>query len=135
MITILSKIPTDLWGASAYIFSKYAPLFYFGAKNTLIIALSGTIIGLIIGFQCSQAYTTDAYEARYAASAASVGAFMRTMMGFSFPLFAPRMYETMGLGWGNSLLAFLTLVLALISPVLLWFYGPALRRMSTRGLR
>ena len=49
MITILSKIPTDLWGASAYIFSKYAPLFYFGAKNTLIIALSGTIIGLIIG--------------------------------------------------------------------------------------
>ncbi|CAN9436679.1 unnamed protein product [Alternaria alternata] len=47
-------------------------------------------IGLIIGFQCSQAYTTDAYEARYAASAASVGAFMRTMCGFSFPLFAPQ---------------------------------------------
>ena len=49
MITLLSKIPSDLWGASAYIFSKYGPLFYFGAKNTLIIALSGTIIGLIIG--------------------------------------------------------------------------------------
>ncbi|KAH3955381.1 hypothetical protein HBH53_002050 [Parastagonospora nodorum] len=92
-------------------------------------------IGLIIGFQCSQAYTTDAYEAKYAASAASVGAFMRTMMGFSFPLFAPKMYETMGLGWGNSLLAFLTLFLALISPVLLWFYGPKLRAMSTRGLQ
>ncbi|KAF2826206.1 MFS multidrug transporter-like protein [Ophiobolus disseminans] len=91
-------------------------------------------IGLIIGFQCSQAYTTDAYEAKYAASAASVGAFTRTMMGFSFPLFAPRMYETMGLGWGNSLLAFLTLGLALVSPVLLWFYGPRLRAMSTRGL-
>ncbi|KAI8943519.1 hypothetical protein NX059_001516 [Plenodomus lindquistii] len=91
-------------------------------------------IGLIIGFQCSQAYTTDAYEAKYAASAASVGAFMRTMMGFSFPLFAPQMYETLGLGWGNSLLAFLTLFLALVSPVLLWFYGPKLRAMSTRGL-
>jgi hypothetical protein len=91
-------------------------------------------IGLIIGFQCSQAYTTDAYEAKYAASAASVGAFMRTMMGFSFPLFAPKMYERMGLGWGSSLLAFLTLFLALASPVLLWFCRPRLRAMSTRGL-
>ncbi|KAF2031576.1 MFS general substrate transporter [Setomelanomma holmii] len=80
-------------------------------------------INLIIGFRCSQAYTTDAYEVKYAASAAFVGAFMRTMMGFSFLLFAPKMYETMGLGWGNSF------------PVLLWFYGPKLRAMSTRGLQ
>ncbi|EMD59378.1 hypothetical protein GGP41_009245 [Bipolaris sorokiniana] len=91
-------------------------------------------VGLIIGFQCSQAYTTDAYEARYAASAASVGAFMRTMCGFSFPLFAPQMYESMGLGWGNSLLAFLTLGIGLVGPVGLWFYGPKLRKMSWRGL-
>jgi len=49
MITLLTKIPTDLWGASVYIFSKYAPLFFFGARNTIIIALSGTIIGLLIG--------------------------------------------------------------------------------------
>lgn len=91
-------------------------------------------IGMIIGFQCSQAYTTDAYEAKYAASAAAVGAFMRTMCGFSFPLFAVQMYATLGLGWGNSLLAFMTLGLALVSPVLLWFYGPKLRAMSTKGL-
>ncbi|KAI4693933.1 uncharacterized protein J4E92_006159 [Alternaria infectoria] len=91
-------------------------------------------IGLIIGFQCSQAYTTDAYEANYAASAASVGAFMRTMCGFSFPLFAPKMYETLGLGWGNSLLAFLTLAVGLVGPVGLWFYGAQLRKMSWRGL-
>ncbi|KAF1364120.1 MFS general substrate transporter [Lizonia empirigonia] len=63
----------------------------------------------------------------------AVGAFMRTMCGFSFPLFAVQMYETLGLGWGNSLLAFLTLGLALVSPVL-WFCGPKLRAMSTRGL-
>lgn len=91
-------------------------------------------IGLIIGFQCAQAYTTDAYEANYAASAASVGAFMRTMCGFSFPLFAPKMYETLGLGWGNSLLAFLTLAVGLVGPVGLWFYGAQLRKMSWRGL-
>ena len=92
-------------------------------------------IGLIIGFQCSQAYTTDAYEARYAASAASVGAFMRTMCGFSFPLFAPQMYETLGLGWGNSLLAFLTMTLGIVMPIGLWFYGATLRKMSWRGLQ
>lgn len=116
-------------------------LFMYGwsaqAKAHWILPNIGSVIiavGLIIGFQCSQAYTTDAYEARYAASAASVGAFMRTMMGFSFPLFAPKMYQNLGLGWGNSLLAFLTMFLVLISPVLLWFYGPQMRKMSTRGL-
>ncbi|KAJ4287707.1 hypothetical protein N0V90_012410 [Kalmusia sp. IMI 367209] len=36
-------------------------------------------IGLIIAFQCSQAYTVDAYSAKYAASAAAVGAFLRTI--------------------------------------------------------
>ena len=91
-------------------------------------------VGLIIGFQCSQAYTTDAYEARYAASAASVGAFLRTMCGFSFPLFAPSMYETLGLGWGNSLLAFLTLGLGWLGPVGLWVWGARLRAVSWRGL-
>ena len=83
-------------------------------------------IGLIIGFQCAQAYTTDAYEANYAASAASVGAFMRTMCGFSFPLFAPKMYETLGLGWGNSLLGFLAVAFIPV-PALLFRYGKVIR--------
>lgn len=91
-------------------------------------------MGLIISFQSSQAYIVDAYTAQYAASAAAVGAFLRTMCGFSFPLFAPKLYDSLGLGWGNSLLAFLTLGLALMSPVLLWFFGERLRRWSWRGL-
>lgn len=91
-------------------------------------------IGLIIAFQSAQAYVVDAYSSQYAASAAAVGAFLRTMCGFSFPLFAPKMYDALGLGWGNTLLALLTLVLAVLSPVLLWFCGAWLRRKSTRGL-
>jgi hypothetical protein len=90
-------------------------------------------IGLIIGFQCGQAYMTDAYEARTAASAASVGAFLRTICGFSFPLFAPRMYESLGLGWENSLLAFMTLGLGIVGPLGLWFYGDKWRKMIWRG--
>ncbi|TQS32266.1 hypothetical protein Golomagni_07424, partial [Golovinomyces magnicellulatus] len=91
-------------------------------------------IGLIIAFQSVQAYVVDAYSARYAASAAAVGAFLHTMCGFGFPLFAPKMYDALHLGWGNSLLAFITLVLALLSPILLWFFGARLRQWSRRGL-
>lgn len=91
-------------------------------------------IGLIIAFQSAQAYVVDAYSAQYAASAAAVGAFMRTMCGFSFPLFAPAMYARLGLGWGNSVLAFITLGLAIVSPALLWFCGKTLRKHSTKGL-
>ncbi|KAK8000838.1 MFS multidrug transporter [Apiospora marii] len=90
--------------------------------------------GLIIAFQSAQAYVTDAYGASHAASAAAVGAFLRTMCGFSFPLFAPAMYDALGVAWGNSLLAFLTLALAVPSPILLWFYGEKIRGWSTLGL-
>lgn len=49
MVALLTTIPNDLFGAAYYILQKYAPLFLYGAKNTLSIALSGTVIGLIIG--------------------------------------------------------------------------------------
>ncbi|KAH9996183.1 MFS multidrug transporter-like protein [Xylariaceae sp. FL0662B] len=91
-------------------------------------------IGLIVAFQSAQAYVVDAYGSRYAASAAATGAFMRTMCGFSFPLFAPAMYSTLGLGWGNSVLAFATLAIAIPSPLLFWFYGEKIRSWSTAGL-
>jgi hypothetical protein len=91
-------------------------------------------LGIIVGFQTSQAYTTDAYKPRYAASANSAGAFLRTMFGFGFPLFAPMLFEKLGLGYGNTLLAVLTFVFALASPVMLWFYGAKMRAMSTRGI-
>lgn len=91
-------------------------------------------IGLIIAFQAAQAYVTDAYDHRYAASAAAVGAFMRTMAGFGFPLFAPAMYGALQVGWGNTLLAGVTLVLATLGPALMWFYGARMRAWSTAGL-
>ncbi|KAI1874036.1 uncharacterized protein JN550_002615 [Neoarthrinium moseri] len=91
-------------------------------------------MGLIIAFQSAQAYVVDAYSASYAASAAAVAAFMRTMCGFSFPLFAPAMYEALNLGWGNTMLAFISLIIAIISPILLWFYGAKIRSWSRTGL-
>lgn len=86
--------------------------------------------GLIIGFQCAQTYVVDAYV-RYAASATGAAAFVRTVAGFAFPLFAGKMYDAMGLGWGNSMLSFVSLALGILAPLGLWRYGEWLRSKST----
>ncbi|KAF2170000.1 hypothetical protein M409DRAFT_64388 [Zasmidium cellare ATCC 36951] len=87
-------------------------------------------VGLIVCFNCAQGYVVDTYTT-YAASATGAAAFVRTMCGFSFPLFAPGMYEKLGVGWGNSLLGFVSLSLGMVAPVLLWRYGPWLRGRNT----
>lgn len=46
---LTTNLPDNLFSASLAIAKRYAPLFYYGAKNTLTIALSATIIGLFIG--------------------------------------------------------------------------------------
>lgn len=43
-----------------------------------------------------------------------------------FPLFGLQMYNALGLGWGNSLLGFVSLALSLV-PVAFYFYGEKLR--------
>lgn len=93
------------------------------------VGVSVFSIGLIISFQCAQIYVVDAYT-RYAASASGVAAFVRTLAGFAFPLFAKGLYQKLGLGWGNSLLGFVSLGLGIIAPAMLWFYGEWLRAKS-----
>lgn len=91
-------------------------------------------VGIVITFQSAQAYVTDTYDHQYAASAAAAGAFLRTMAGFSFPLFATSLYEKMDVGWGNTVLGVVTLVLAIPAPIALWFYGAKMRAWSRTGL-
>ena len=86
--------------------------------------------GCIVCFQCAQAYVVDTYT-RYAASATGAAAFVRTLAGFSFPLFASSMYGRLGVGNGNALLAGVSAVLVLLAPLGLWRWGEALRRKST----
>ncbi|PWN44950.1 MFS general substrate transporter [Ceraceosorus guamensis] len=66
-------------------------------------------IGMLATFTPIQSYIVDSYTL-YAASAIGAVAFLRSLAGFGFPLFAPTMYAKLGLGWGNTILA---LVLAL----------------------
>ncbi|KFH40441.1 putative transporter -like protein [Hapsidospora chrysogenum ATCC 11550] len=83
-------------------------------------------LGLILSFQCAQTYVIDAYET-YAASATGAAAFIRTMAGFSFPLFAPSLYEALGIAWGNAVLAGVASVICIAAPTVLWKYGERIR--------
>ncbi|KAH1335533.1 hypothetical protein KXX35_006063 [Aspergillus fumigatus] len=85
--------------------------------------------GNIIAFQCIQTYMVDTYT-RFAASALAAVAFLRCICGFAFPLFAPYMYNALHYGWGNSLLAFVSIGLGIPAPIFLWKYGEILRKRS-----
>lgn len=120
-------------------FSLFIPigLFWYGwaaqARVHWIVPNLGCVIfamGLIVCFNCAQAYVVDTY-ATYSASATGAAAFVRTMAGFSFPLFAPKMYDSLGVGWGNTVLACVALTFGLVAPIMLWRWGGWLRSKST----
>jgi MFS family permease len=87
-------------------------------------AIFGCII--IVGTQAMQAYVMDAFR-KHVASASAASQLLRSIAGFAFPLFAPQMYQTLGYGWGNSLLDFLFMAIGIPAPLILWKYGAKLR--------
>ncbi|KAF2152216.1 MFS multidrug transporter [Myriangium duriaei CBS 260.36] len=87
-------------------------------------------IGSKYVLQCTQLYALDVYPT-YAASASAASMFLRSLCGFAFPLFAPYMYNSLGYGWGNTVLAFIAIFIGLPVTILLWIYGPNLRKRST----
>ncbi|OGM45000.1 hypothetical protein ABOM_005793 [Aspergillus bombycis] len=103
---------------------------HWAVPNVAIVVLmcGGTLV-----FQCVTAYLIDAFPL-YAASASGASFLLRGLCAFGFPLFGPSMYERLGYGWGNSLLGFLTLAVAVPVPLVLWFYGERLRRVSTYSM-
>ncbi|PWY86559.1 MFS general substrate transporter [Aspergillus sclerotioniger CBS 115572] len=60
--------------------------------------------GLLMGYQCIQAYVLDCYPV-YAASAMGALTVLRSLMGFIMPVFAPVVYESVGYGWASTGLA------------------------------
>jgi hypothetical protein len=90
---------------------------------------------LIGNFQCIQTYLIDTFTL-YAASAIAAAAAARSLCGFGFPLFAPALFESLGYGWGCSLLAFLAIIIGVPSAPLLFKYGESIRAKSryTKGV-
>lgn len=52
------------------------------------------------------------------------------MLGFVFPLFGAQMYEALGIGWGNTLLAGLAIVIGIPFPIWIWYKGEEMRKRN-----
>jgi hypothetical protein len=78
---------------------------------------------------CIQTYLVDAYT-RHAASVTAANAVLRSLLGALLPLCGLKLYDAVGLGWGNSLLAFIALSMAPL-PVVFKILGARLRNMSS----
>ncbi|KAL4808632.1 major facilitator superfamily domain-containing protein [Aspergillus unguis] len=107
-------------------------LFWYGwsaqAKTHWIVPIIGTGvfgIGLMTVFMAANTYLVDSYLL-HAASVTAANTVLRSLAGALLPLAGPAMYDALGLGWGNSLLAFIALAMC-ACPMLFWKYGEMIR--------
>ncbi|KAH8703333.1 putative MFS multidrug transporter [Talaromyces proteolyticus] len=93
-----------------------------------ILPILGTAclgVGMLMAFMCTSTYLVDAYTI-YAASAVAANTVFRSLLGALLPLAGNKMYDSLGLGWGNSVLGFIALALAPL-PFVFYSYGERIR--------
>lgn len=90
--------------------------------------------GMILTFQGMQTYVIDAFTL-HAASALAAVSFLRSLAGFGFPLFAPAMYNALGYGVGDTILAAVAIVVGPPAVFTFWKYGERIRGMSRHARR
>ncbi|RYC60900.1 hypothetical protein CHU98_g5316 [Xylaria longipes] len=98
-----------------------APITPLGLFCTFIVGF-GSLFILIPG----QAYLVDSFGSGASASALAANLIIRAPFGALLALAAPPLYGRLGLGWGNSVLGFITLAFTPV-PWLLYHYGETLR--------
>lgn len=99
------------------------------AHTHWIVPILGTLViglGSLFVIIPAQIYLVDAFGP-YAASALAANTVLRSLFGTFLPLAGPYMYESLGLGWGNSLLGFLSLAFAPV-PWFFYKYGEQVRK-------
>jgi hypothetical protein len=82
-------------------------------------------IGNMAVFMVVVTYLVDAFTI-YAASALAANTVVRSIMGALLPLAGQKLYASLGVGWGNSLLGFIA-VACIPVPWALMKYGEQLR--------
>ncbi|CAI5758662.1 unnamed protein product [Candida verbasci] len=87
--------------------------------------------GLVAVFQTIQNYFID-MNTRLAASSVAAGAMFRSVFGFFLPLIASKLYGRFGYGWGNTLCAFIAIVLGIPFPTFCFFYGERIRNWANK---
>ena len=81
--------------------------------------------GLMVTLVPTENYLVDAFTL-HAASAVAATTLLRNILGAVLPLVGPPMYDSLGLGWGNSLMGFIALAFVPM-PILLMRYGSWMR--------
>ncbi|KAE8130882.1 major facilitator superfamily domain-containing protein [Aspergillus pseudotamarii] len=121
--------------AACGIFAVFIPISFFwygwAVENQAhwVVPIIGMIpfgFGMIGVFIPIQTYMVDAFP-KYAASAVAALTAMRSLFGAFLPLAGPQMYATLGYGWGNSLLGFISVALVPV-PYLIYKFGGYLRK-------
>ncbi|TVY33612.1 Efflux pump [Lachnellula subtilissima] len=109
-----------------------AGLFVYGwtaeyAVHWIVPIMGMGLVGLgIMGINMPiSAYLIDAFTI-HSASALAANTILRSLFGAFLPLAGPALYGSLGLGWGNSLLAFIAVGMIPI-PVVFWRFGEVLR--------
>ena len=127
------RIPL-MFGASALV---PVGIFWYGWSaqahtHWIVPDLGAAIFGFAVVpcLQTMQAYTIDCFG-RFAASGLAAAIVLRSVAAFTFPLFATQLFERLGYGWGNTVLAFAGIVIGILAPFLFWFAGEKLRQRSS----
>ncbi|EXJ92004.1 hypothetical protein A1O3_00554 [Capronia epimyces CBS 606.96] len=85
--------------------------------------------GMQINGMSLQAYVIDSYPV-HASSASAASQLLRSLAAFGFPLFGPRMYSALGYGWGNTMMALVSIAVSLPASMFIWSYGAKLRKKA-----
>lgn len=91
------------------------------------IAIFVTLFAGQISGMALQAYALDVYT-EYASSAMAAKRFPSAMAAFLFPLFATKLYSTLDYGWGNTLIAGLSLMLGVPLALVIFKCGMSMRQ-------
>lgn len=94
-----------------------------------IVPIIGTVfigLGALVVTSSAQLYMMDMFGPEGAASALAATTLVRNASGAFLALAADPLYKRFGLGWGNSVLGFVTLVFTPV-PILFYKYGGWLR--------
>ncbi|CAK7220599.1 hypothetical protein SBRCBS47491_004243 [Sporothrix bragantina] len=97
-------------------------------KHWIAPIIGMVVIGFanLVIFMALQMYLVDAFVV-YAASSLAANTVVRSIAGAVLPLAGLQMYDKLGLGWGNSLLGFIALVMV-PAPFFIQKYGEYLRK-------
>lgn len=110
-----------------------AGLFWYGWSAQAVVHFIVIDIGVAV-FVCGsfmQAQALLAYQldefAEFGASANAASRLLSNVIGFVFPIFAPQLHQTLGYGWGTSLLAFIFILFSVPFTLALWRFGERIR--------